>query len=273
MSVVKLKTRNARLETQVAKVTRNSNRKPLTVVLNCDVLIVGTINPNGIIIVDKPRGMTSHDVVNVVRHLFGIRKVGHAGTLDPIATGVLIILIGDLTKRFNLLANDDKEYIARLRLGVTTDTGDALGKVTNVSDPQKVDGDLIEKAIMSFKGEIEQVPPMFSAIKFKGKSLYKWARKGIIVERKARRVTIRNVLIKEISLPDVVFEVSCSKGTYIRQLCQDIGDRLGCGGHMTELRRIRSGDFHISRAIGIDKLKSMSRDELYNALISRVYLK
>lgn len=224
-------------------------------------------NPNGILIVDKPKGITSHDVVNVVRCLFKVRKVGHAGTLDPIATGVLVVLVGEATKKSNLLINDDKMYEARMKLGITTDTGDAFGKVISTSRIQGLNRDLIKKAIMSFKGEIEQVPPMFSAAKFKGKSLYKWARKGIIVPRKARTVIIKDISIKEILPPDVTFDVLCSKGTYIRQLCADIGERLGCGAHMTELRRIKAGDFHISQAIELEKLKSMTEDELYNVLM------
>ena len=223
--------------------------------------------PKGILVLNKPKGITSHDVVNIVRRLFRIKKVGHAGTLDPIATGVLVILIGEATKRFDLLINGDKEYVARLRLGVVTDTGDAFGKVISSSQSQGLDKDLIEKTIMDFKGEIEQVPPMFSAVKFKGKSLYKWARKGITVPRKTRKITIKDISIKEISLPDIIFKVSCSRGTYIRQLCVDIGDRLGYGAHMAELKRIRAGDFHISQAVGIDELKSLSEDALHNVLI------
>ncbi len=224
--------------------------------------------PNGILVVDKPKGITSHDVVNIARRLFKMERIGHAGTLDPIATGVLVVLIGRATKRSHLLMSGDKEYAVRLRLGITTDTGDAFGKVINTSDMKGLTGSAIERAMMSFKGEIEQVPPMFSAVKFKGRSLYKWARKGISVPRKTRKVTIKNLRVSEITLPDVVFDVQCSKGTYIRQLCADIGDKLGCGAHMTELRRIRSGDFYISQAIGIDKLRSMAEDELLNALIA-----
>jgi tRNA pseudouridine55 synthase len=224
-------------------------------------------NPNGILIVDKPKGITSHDVVDIVRRLFKMRKVGHAGTLDPIATGVLVILVGEATKKSNLLINDDKMYEARMRLGMSTDTGDAFGRVISTSQIKELDRNLIKKAIMSFKGEIEQVPPMFSAAKFKGKSLYKWARKGITVPRKARTVVIKDISIKEISPPDVTFDVLCSKGTYIRQLCVDIGERLGWGAHMTELRRVKAGDFHISQAVELEKLKSMTEDELYKILM------
>ena len=224
-------------------------------------------SPDGILVVDKPEGITSHDVVHPARRLFRIKRIGHAGTLDPIATGVLVILVGRATKRSHFLMSDDKEYAVRLRLGIATDTGDAFGKVMNVSDTQGLARGAIESAIMGFKGEIEQVPPMFSAVKFKGKSLYKWARKGITVSRKKRKGTIKDLYIKEITLPDVVFDVKCSKGTYIRQLCADIGGKLGCGAHMVGLRRIKSGDFHISQAIGVDRLKSMGTDELHNLLM------
>jgi tRNA pseudouridine55 synthase len=222
--------------------------------------------PSGILVVDKPKGLTSHDVVNIVRRMFNIKKVGHAGTLDPIATGVLVILIGKATKKSDILAGDDKEYIAKMRLGIATDTGDAFGKVTSTSKLERCDKGLIEETIMSFRGEIDQVPPMYSAVKYKGRSLYKWARKGVTVQRNPRRITIKDISIKEIAFPEVVFDVVCTKGTYIRQLCVDIGERIGCGAHMTELRRVRSGDFHISQAIDVDRLKSIDRDALVSSL-------
>jgi tRNA pseudouridine55 synthase len=223
---------------------------------------------DGILIIDKPKGLTSHDVVDIIRELFKIKKVGHAGTLDPIATGLLVVLIGKATKKYNILANTDKQYLARLRLGISTETGDAFGRIVSTSKIQGLDKADIENVIMSFKGKIEQMPPMFSAVKYKGKSLYKWARKGIIVPRKKRNVTISDIHIIETSLPDIVFDVSCTKGTYIRQLCVDIGTKLGCGAHMTELRRVRVGDFHISQAVDISRLKSLARDELYDFLIA-----
>ena len=224
--------------------------------------------PSGILIIDKPKGITSHDVVNIARRLFKIKRIGHAGTLDPIATGVLVVLVGKATKRSGFLMSGDKEYEVKMRLGITTDTGDAFGSATETGDTQKLTPGAIEDTIKGFMGEIEQVPPMFSAVKFKGKSLYKWARKGINVTRKARKVTIKGLSIKKITMPDVLFDVLCSKGTYIRQLCADIGEKLGCGAHMAELRRVRAGDFHISQAIGIDSLKSLSPDELNKKLIS-----
>ena len=224
--------------------------------------------PNGILVIDKPKGITSHDVVNIARGLFKIKRIGHGGTLDPIATGVLLILVGGATKKFDILMSGDKEYEVKLRLGVTTDTGDAFGRAIKASGALKLSRETVEAAVMSFKGEIQQVPPMFSAVKYKGKSLYKWARKGIAVPRKARKVAIKELCVKEVALPDVVFSVSCSKGTYIRQLCTDIGEKLGCGGHMAELRRIRTGDFHISQALDIRRLRSLPDNELHNILIA-----
>ncbi|MDP3789307.1 MAG: tRNA pseudouridine(55) synthase TruB [Candidatus Omnitrophota bacterium] len=222
---------------------------------------------NGILIVDKPKGMTSHDVVNIARKAFNIKRVGHAGTLDPIATGVLIILVGDATKRSDTLLNDDKSYTATLRLGSATDTGDASGKPVKTCSAEGLRPEAVRDAIMSFVGEIEQMPPMYSAVKFRGKALYKWARKGVEVPRKTRKVNIKEIRISEIAIPDVVFEVTCSKGTYIRQLCTDIGDRLGSCGHMAELRRTRSGQYDISHAITVEKLKTLTGDELKNILI------
>lgn len=222
---------------------------------------------DGILIVDKPKGMTSHDVVNIARKVFDTKRVGHAGTLDPIATGVLIILVGIATKKSETLLNDDKSYTATLRLGFATDTGDASGKVTKTCLSEGLKPKAVEDAVMSFVGEIEQVPPMYSAVKFRGKALYKWARKGVEVPRKSRKVNIKKIHIKEIAIPDVMFEVTCSKGTYIRQLCADIGDKLGSCGHMAELRRTRSGQYDISHAVTVEKLRTLTGDELKNILM------
>lgn len=221
---------------------------------------------DGILVVDKPKGMTSHDVVAFVRKRFGLKKVGHAGTLDPIATGVLVILIGRCTKSSNRLMADDKEYEASLTLGAASDTGDAYGKLTPSGRASDYTAGEIEAAFKEFIGEIEQTPPIYSAIKFKGRKLYEFARKGIDVERKARKVRIKEIDIIKISLPEVRFMVSCSKGTYIRQLCADIGSRLGCGGYMSELRRIRSGRFSINEALDMDALKKLEHSELEKKL-------
>lgn len=211
---------------------------------------------SGILIIDKPIGMTSHDVVNAVRHIFGVKKVGHAGTLDPIATGVLVILVGKATKRSNSLLNQDKSYAVTLRLGVSTDTADASGKVLRTGALTDLSIDAVRGAVMSFVGKRKQVPPMYSAVKLKGKALYKLARKGIEVPREPRCIHIKDINIRDISIPDVIFDISCSKGTYVRQLCADIGELLGCGGHMAELRRTRSGGYDISQAVALDNLKT-----------------
>lgn len=222
---------------------------------------------DGMLIVDKPSGMTSHDVVEFIRRKFEIKKVGHAGTLDPSVTGVLIILIGAATKLSSRFANDDKEYEATLILGKKTDSGDAEGKVLSTGDFSKITKVHIEEIVNGFKGKIEQVPPMVSALRFKGKRLYELARRGREVPRKPREVYIKELKIKEIDIPRIDFSVVCSKGTYIRKLCDDIGDKLGCGGHLSYLRRLRSGEFTIEKSISMEKLKSLSSSELEKHLL------
>jgi tRNA pseudouridine55 synthase len=203
----------------------------------------------GILIIDKPIGITSHDVVNFVRKKLGIRKVGHAGTLDPIATGVLIILVGRVTKFFTKFVSFDKEYIATLSLGVVTDTGDAFGKVIKSSSLRNVTQDKIERVFKKFIGEIEQIPPMVSALKYRGKRLYNLAKKGISVPRRSRRIKIYSLEIRKIYLPHIDFYIKCSKGTYIRQLGNDIGNILDCGAHISKIRRIAIGPFREEEAI------------------------
>ncbi|KPK39331.1 MAG: hypothetical protein AMJ78_08660 [Omnitrophica WOR_2 bacterium SM23_29] len=222
---------------------------------------------DGILIVDKPSGMTSHDVVDLIRKNFGMRKTGHAGTLDPTVTGVLIILIGRATKLSARFANDDKEYEATLTLGKKTDSGDAEGRVISEGDYNKTTEARIRDIFDSFKGEIEQVPPMVSALKFRGKRLYELARRGQEAPRKPRVVYIKELKIKNIDIPYIDFSVVCSKGTYIRKLCDDIGDRLGCGGHLSYLRRLRSGEFTLEKSVTIEVLKSFSKDELERHLL------
>jgi len=221
---------------------------------------------SGILLIDKPKGITSHDAVNIARRVFNTKRVGHAGTLDPIATGILVILVGEATKRSNSLLSEDKSYTVTLHLGAATDTADASGKVIRKGNTEGLRPDAVKEVIMSFVGETEQIPPMYSAVKFKGKALYKWARKGVEVPRQPRTINIKDIRIKDILLPDVVFDITSSKGTYMRQLCHDIGERLGCGGHMTELRRTRSGSFDISKAITLDKLESFDRNMLESIL-------
>jgi len=212
---------------------------------------------NGILIVDKPTGWTSFDVVNFIRKRFAIQKAGHAGTLDPMATGVLVVLLGSATKLSGEFSGHDKDYAATMTLGIVTDTGDSEGKVIRTAEVPDVSRAEVETVLESFSGEISQIPPMVSAIKHNGTPLYKLARKGIEVERKPRSVTIHKIRLTDFRLPELSIEVSCSKGTYIRTLCEDIGERIGCGGSLSSLRRTRSGEFSIVNAVSIDELKEM----------------
>ncbi|MBQ6558641.1 MAG: tRNA pseudouridine(55) synthase TruB [Clostridia bacterium] len=222
---------------------------------------------NGIIIVDKPQGKTSHDIVYAIRRLTGIKKVGHTGTLDPMATGVLPICIGSATKVADMLTLSDKAYTAEFVLGKTTDTLDAEGEILTETEVN-ITEDEIRAAVMSFVGEIEQIPPMYSAIKQNGKKLYELARQGIEVERKPRKVTINSIDILEINGKTVTIDVSCSKGTYIRTLCADIGERLGTGAYMTKLRRTKTGIFAISESYTLEELGTLNElGTLKNVLI------
>jgi tRNA pseudouridine55 synthase len=222
---------------------------------------------DGILVVNKPQGMTSHDVVDLIRRRFGLKKVGHAGTLDPMATGVLVMLIGRYTKSSDSLMSGDKEYDATLTLGGRSDTGDAWGKIEPSGKTALFSDADISKVFERFIGGIEQKPPMYSAVKFKGKKLYELARKGLSVEMKPRKVIIKSLDIGAISFPEVSFRVTCSKGTYIRQLCVDIGEVLGCGGYLSRLERTRSGEFTIDRAVRIETLKAIGAKELAERLV------
>lgn len=214
---------------------------------------------NGIIVVDKEPGFTSHDVVAKLRGICGQKKIGHTGTLDPEATGVLPVCLGTGTRLCGLLADHDKEYVAELLLGVETDTQDATGKVT-ARHPVEAGREQVADAVLSFLGDYLQIPPMYSALKVEGKRLYELARAGREVERSPRPVKIHELEILEYRLPAVVLRVACSKGTYIRTLCADIGARLGCGGMMQSLRRTRVGDFRIEDAHGLRELQEL-KDE------------
>ncbi len=222
---------------------------------------------NGIIILDKPSGRTSHDMVYAVRRLTGIKKAGHTGTLDPMATGVLPVCVGNATKIADMLTLSDKAYTAVLVLGKTTDTLDAEGRVLTECEADCTE-EAIREAVYSFVGEIEQIPPMYSAIKQNGKKLYELARQGIEVERKSRRVTINSIDILKIDGVRVTIDVSCSKGTYIRTLCDDIGKKLGVGAYMETLRRTRTGCFKIEESYTIEELEALKADgQLESALI------
>ena len=223
---------------------------------------------DGILAVDKPQGMTSHDIVAFIRKHFGFKKVGHAGTLDPIATGLLVILIGRYTRSSNLFINDDKEYVATLVLGARSDTGDAWGKVIPSGKEIIFTNDRIEGTFKRFLGEIYQTPPAYSAIKYKGRKLYELARKNISVEIKPRKIHIKELEIMKLALPEITFRVRCSKGTYVRQLCADIGDSLGCGGYMSGLRRTRSGKFSLDEALSMEELKKIEAVALERKLVT-----
>ena len=211
---------------------------------------------HGVLIVNKPDGWTSHDVVSRVRTILGIQKVGHAGTLDPHATGVLPVLIGKGTKIAQYLLDWDKEYAAVLQLGQTTDTQDAWGTVLEERICEALSEDDVRSAFMGFQGPIQQVPPMYSAVKVGGQPLYKKARKGQTVERQAKTVVIHDLEIQRLAIPEVSFRVACSKGTYVRTLCADIGDRLGVGGHLKWLQRQRVGPLHIDQAVDMGSLNN-----------------
>lgn len=214
---------------------------------------------NGIILIDKPKNFTSFDVVAKMRKICNTKKIGHAGTLDPLATGVLPILIGSATKVQELLQNSDKEYLATFQLGITTDTQDITGKILNIKDVN-VDINLLKNVLHKFEGEIQQIPPMYSAIKYNGKKLYELARNGISIDRKARRIKINSISLIDFDDKNNIVKIliSCSKGTYIRTLCSDIGAYLGCGSTLTELRRTKACSFNISDCISINDLEEFA---------------
>ena len=208
----------------------------------------------GILIVNKPGGITSHDAVSFVRRKFNMRQVGHAGTLDPLATGVLVILLGPSTKLFDRFVVFDKSYRATLRLGLKTTTADIMGETIEQKSAQGIDQKKVEDVFKKFIGEIEQVPPMVSAVKHKGERLYKIARKGQQVERAPRKVRIDDLHVLSFTGGEVEFFVSCSKGTYVRQLAEDVGEILGCGACISQIERTRVGHFDIKDAVSLENL-------------------
>lgn len=214
---------------------------------------------NGIIVIRKEAGYTSHDVVAKMRGICKQKKIGHTGTLDPQATGVLPVCLGSGTKLCDMLTDKDKEYVAELRLGVETDTQDMTGQVLREAEVTTTE-EQVREAVLQFQGDYDQVPPMYSALKVDGKKLYELARAGKEVERKPRRVQILEIEILEMNLPVVKMRVHCSKGTYIRTLCADIGSRLGCGGAMQSLVRTKVGQFTLEKAVTLQELEAI-RDE------------
>lgn len=213
---------------------------------------------DGIFNIYKEKGFTSHDVVAIVRRTIHMKKVGHTGTLDPDAEGVLPVCVGKATKLSDVIMDGRKSYRAMLRLGVTTTTEDASGEVLETKEVD-FNEDRIREVVASFIGKLEQVPPMYSAVKVNGKKLYELAREGKEIERKSRTIEVYDIRIRQFLPPDrVEFDVDCSKGTYIRTLCADIGKALGCGGHMAELLRTKTGTFSLENAIKLDEMKALA---------------
>lgn len=224
--------------------------------------------PDGVLLVDKAEGMTSHDVVALVRRKLQIRKVGHCGTLDPIATGLLLITIGRGTKVQDLLMSEDKEYTGAFVLGVATDTQDRQGEITLQRPVPALDEAQIRAAFEKFRGDFYQMPPMVSAKKHGGVPLYKLARQGKVVEREPRLVHVYRYTIGRIQLPEIAFSVLCSKGFYVRTYAHDIGETLGCGAHLKSLRRTKSGRFEVANAMSVDQIKDLPREEILRRLLS-----
>ena len=223
--------------------------------------------PNGVLIVNKPSGMTSHDVVNIVRRLYDTRRVGHAGTLDPLASGVLVVLVGRAAKATEYISHSSKKYRATLRLGLTTDTEDVTGTtLTECNDIPNAEE--VFAAIEKFKGNILQTPPMYSALKVGGQKLVDLARQGVIIEREAREITVFDIVGEQTeSEKDYILDVHCSGGTYIRTLCADIGAALGCGGAMATLERSEACGFPIESSYTIDELRGFDKETLEGILI------
>lgn len=229
---------------------------------------------NGIVIVDKPQGMTSHTVVNRLRRIYNCRQVGHGGTLDPMATGVLPAFIGRATKAAGYVRDGDKTYIARFRFGITTDTEDITGEILTQT-PCTVSAEALEDAVRAFRGNILQIPPMYSAVQVGGQRLYRLARSGIEIEREARPVTVHE--FERIAPPSALpapapeefdFRITCSKGTFIRTLCADVGKALGCGAALSALRRVHTGIFDIAEAYTLDELERRAAEGTLEATLS-----
>lgn len=218
-------------------------------------------DPGGVVLVDKPKGWTSFDVVAKCRGIFRVKKVGHTGTLDPMATGLLILCFGRATKLVELLQAEEKEYTGTMRFGATTPTDDADSEESETFPTDHLTAEAITEAARGFLGEQLQAPPMFSARKVAGQRLYKLARRGETVEVEPRRITVSEFEITEVALPDARFRIACSKGTYIRSLARDLGRALGSGAYLTELRRTRSGALHVERAATIEQLQATRRTQ------------
>jgi tRNA pseudouridine55 synthase len=216
---------------------------------------------SGLLLIDKPAGITSFGVVRRVKKALQVKKVGHLGTLDPFATGLLPLALGEATKLTQFLLDESKTYLATLKLGVETDTQDLTGKITAESDYLPAAEEVLSAA-GSFVGEIDQVPPMYSAVHYQGERLYKLARRGEAVEAAPRKVMIHRLAIKDVALPRVTLEVECSKGTYVRTLAHDLGRALGCGAHLISLTRLAVGPFRLEEALALDEIEKTAGPEL-----------
>ncbi len=215
--------------------------------------------PQGMmLLIDKPKDYSSARVVNIIKKKLNVKKAGHSGTLDPKATGLMIICTQKMTKKLNLMLDFDKEYEGVMILGETTKSFDSETEVTQKKDISGITNEMILENVMNFLGETEQLPPMYSAIKHKGKPLYKYARKNVEIERKFKKVTIKEFIIQKIQLPLVTFKVLCSKGTYIRTLVNDFGEKLGTGAYLKELRRFKIGDYDVKNSISVEEFLNKS---------------
>ena len=221
---------------------------------------------DGVFLLNKPLGFSSNQALKKIQWLFNAKKAGHTGTLDPMASGLLPICIGEATKFSHRLLEANKTYIATIQLGVTTTTGDQEGEVVSQKDVVLKPNQL-QETLQKFTGDIAQIPPMFSALKFEGKPLYEYARQGIEIERKSRQVTIYDIALNKIEESTVILEVNCSKGTYIRTLAEDIGHALGCGAYLKGLERTQTGNFQLSDALTIEAIEAMSMASRENTLL------
>ncbi len=221
----------------------------------------------GILLIDKPQGITSHDVVDRVRHTIKLKKVGHAGTLDPMATGLLIILVGRATKLSQYLMGLDKTYEGTILLGQSTDSHDAEGVVTEITPVPPLSEEEVSAFIDTYLGDQYQIPPMFSAKKIDGKPLYKLARKGKTVEREPRFIRVNSFQLLRWESPEIDFTIACSKGTYVRTLANDLGQKIGCGAHLTKLSRTAIEKFHLQGATPLAQFEVMSLEEIQRMLI------
>ncbi|MBJ7257909.1 MAG: tRNA pseudouridine(55) synthase TruB [Chthoniobacterales bacterium] len=223
---------------------------------------------DGVLLIDKAPGMTSHDVVAITRRVLDTRKVGHCGTLDPLATGLLIITIGRGTKIQDLLMSEDKEYVGTIKLGQTTASQDADGAVVEEKPVPEITREQLDEVFNKFQGDFYQIPPMVSAIKKDGVPLYKLARQGKTIEREPRLVHIYGHEILQVAIPEVAFRVVCSKGFYVRTYAHDIGQLLGCGGHLKALRRTASGKFRVDGVLTVEELRTLPLEEVKSRILS-----